>query len=67
MNERRRFQIFLFLSALLIILVISYNIFHDYFEKNIFSYIQRRIYYERVISKSGLSKEKARFWRRIEK
>lgn len=67
MEEKRKFRVFIYISTLLVVLVISYNILHDYFEKNIFSYLKRRIYYERVISKSSLSKEKARFWKRVEK
>ncbi len=44
-------------------MAIAYNISGEYILPDIESYIKRRVYYERVISKKGLSLRRADYWR----
>lgn len=63
MKDRRWFSGFLIISILLIALSILFNIIEEGFSKDLVSYLERRFYYERVISRKGLSLERARYWR----
>lgn len=45
------------------VLAILYNIASEYIIPDMESYIQRKLYYERVISKKGLGLHKAQYWR----
>jgi hypothetical protein len=67
MNDDRKFKILAVLSSILVISIISLNIFHEYFSAEIGSHIQRRIYYERVLSGKSLPLHDAKHWRTLEK
>ncbi len=63
MRDRGRFYLLIVLSIFLVLLIIVNNIFQDFFSKEIGAYLERRFYYERVISKKGLSLHRAMYWR----
>lgn len=50
-------------SAALVGLVLAYNLIEDYVSPILEGYVQRRIYYETVISKKRLSEHRAMFWK----
>jgi len=62
MRDERKFRIAAVFATVLCVLAIAYNVAQEYFIPDIEAYIQRRIYYERVISKKGLSMHKADYW-----
>ena len=66
MDDNKKLTIAVLLSFCLLLSTVLYNVFQDYLQTHLFSYIQRRIYYERVISKKDLSHHRARYWRRLE-
>jgi hypothetical protein len=63
MRDERKFRFAVFSAALLCVLAIAYNIVSEYFLPDIEGYMKRRLYYERVISKKGLSMHRAMYWR----
>lgn len=63
MKDERKFRLTIALGAILCIMAIAYNISGEYILPDIESYIKRRVYYERVISKKGLSLRRADYWR----
>ncbi len=65
MTDATKLRLTIVFSLFLLTTIILYNIFQDYFETQIISYIKRRIYYEQVISKKELSRHKARYWRKL--
>jgi len=67
MNDDRKFRIFAVFSAILVVSIISFNVFQEYFSTEIGSYLTRRIYYEKVLSGKGLPLHDARHWRKLEK
>lgn len=62
MTDEKKFRILLSLAALLTVAIISYNVLHEYVMPDIEGYWQRRLYYERVISKRGLTLHKGMYW-----
>ena len=66
MNDTKKFRLTIFTTILLVFLILSYNIFGEYFMEEVGGYLQRRIYYERVISKKGLSLHKGMYWKEKE-
>lgn len=63
MKDERKFRLAIALGAILCVLAIAYNIAGEYILPDIESYIERRVYYERIISKKGLSLHRAEYWR----
>lgn len=63
MKDERKFFLFLAGSLILISSIIFFNILGDRYSEEITSYLERRFYYERVISKKGLSLHRALYWR----
>lgn len=63
MKDEKKFRLFIGVSVLLIMISLLFNIFGERFSKDIGSYLERRFYYERVISKKGLSLHRALYWR----
>jgi len=64
MNDDKRFKLFSLLVTILIVMILSYNLLEEYLVTGVGAYIRRRIYYETVISKKGLSLHKAEYWRK---
>lgn len=62
MRDEKKIRFFVFLGAFLSVLIMAYNISEEYFIPEIEGYIKRRIYYEKVISKKGLSLHNAMYW-----
>jgi len=54
LNDIRKFRLLAILTTVLTILILSYNILQKYFMPEIEGYLERRIYYEKAISKKGL-------------
>jgi hypothetical protein len=65
MQESRKLRVSIYLSILLILSIVIYNIFDEYLETHLFAYLKRRIYYEQTISKKDLSRHPARYWRKV--
>ncbi len=63
MSEIKKFYLLVGLSLLIIFSIILNSLLEGLFLRDIGAYVQRRYYYERVISKKGLSLERARYWR----
>ena len=51
------------LMTTLTVLTISYNVLQKYVMPDIEGYWQRKLYYERVISKKGLTLQKGMYWK----
>ena len=64
MTDDRKFRVFSSLAAILIVLIISYNLSQEYLMTELGGYLKRRIYYETVIKKKGLSLHRAEYWRK---
>jgi hypothetical protein len=64
-RDNRKLRAAIVVSTLLILAVLFFNIFQEQITTNLGGYIKRRIYFERVIKKSGLSLHKAKYWRRL--
>ncbi|MEK6581291.1 MAG: hypothetical protein AABZ25_02775 [Nitrospirota bacterium] len=65
-DKRRKFRLLAILTTILIVLILSYNILQEYFMPEIEGYLERRVYYEKVISKKGLSMHKGMYWKEKE-
>lgn len=63
MTERKKFYILLICSLILVVAIIINNIFRESFSMDFGAYLERRFYYERVVSKKGLSLHRAMYWR----
>ena len=66
MKDEKKVTILTILSTLLIICILSYNVLQEYFNTGIGGYLKRRVYYEKVILKKGLTLHKAKYWRKME-
>lgn len=66
LNDIRKFRLLAILTTIFIVLILSYNILQEYFMPEIEGYLERRIYYEKVISKKGLSMHKGMYWKEKE-
>jgi hypothetical protein len=64
MTDERKFRITLILSAVLVFTILSYNMAEEFFFSEIGSYLKRRIYFERVISKKGIDLHEGKYWRK---
>lgn len=67
MNDDKKLRILVIFSTLLVVSIISYNMLQVYFSTELGSYLKRRIYYEKVLSRKGLPLHDARHWRKIDK
>jgi hypothetical protein len=66
MKDESKFTILTVLSTILIVCILSYNILQEYFMTEIGGYLKRRMYFEQVISKKGLTLHKAKYWKKLE-
>ncbi len=66
MKDERKFKLLTYFSAILIALTLSYNILQEHLISGIEGYLERKVYYENVISKKGLSLHKGMYWREKE-
>ena len=66
MKEEKKFRVLAILSTGLIICMLSYNVFQDYIMTEVGGHLKRRLYYEKVILKKGLTLHKAKYWRKME-
>ena len=66
MTVARKFRILIVLTTTLVVFMLLYNIFQEYFMTEIGEYLQRRIYYQSVIAKKGLSLHKGMYWKEKE-
>ncbi len=66
MKDEKKFRILTVLSTLLIISILSYNVLQEYFMTEIGGYLKRRVYFEKVILKKGLTLHEAEYWRKME-
>lgn len=66
MKDENKLRSFTILSAVLIVFILSYNVLQEYFSTELGGYLKRRIYYEKVIIKKGLTLHNAKYWRKLE-
>ncbi|MBF0330051.1 MAG: hypothetical protein HQL10_12915 [Nitrospirae bacterium] len=66
MTDDKKIRLLLLISAILTALIIFYNVFEESIDIDIVRYLDRRIHYESVISKKGLSLHEAKHWRKKE-
>lgn len=66
MKDKNKFKILILITTVLTVLILSYNVLSEYFMPEIEGYLERRIYYEKVISKKGLSLHKGMYWKEKE-
>lgn len=63
MNDGKKFKALIASMVALLLLVLSYTVLEDTVLPGIEGYMQRRLHYERVISKKGLSLHKGMYWK----
>lgn len=63
MTDSHKFKALITLSAALIGIILVYSLFGETMMSDINNYLQRRAYYESVISKKGLSLHKGVYWK----
>ncbi len=63
MKPVTKFKLTVIFGTLLCVLALGSNVALEYFLPDIEGYIKRRVYYERVISKKGLSMHRAEYWK----
>ncbi len=66
MKDERKFRILSILSTLIVVAILSYNVFQEYFMTEIGGHLKRRLYFEKVILKKGLTLHKAEYWRKMD-
>ncbi len=66
MTDKKKFTILMYAVTALTILVLSYAVLQEYVMPDLGAYVQRRFYYERTISKKGLSLHKGMYWKEKE-
>lgn len=64
MKDERRFGVLLSVSFLICLLAIAYNVAGLDLAGEAKGYVKRRLYYESVISKKGLSLHRGQYWRK---
>jgi hypothetical protein len=63
MTDTNKFKAVLLTAAALIGLTLAYSVVQEHVLPGIEGYVQRKNYYERTISKKGLSEHKAMYWK----
>lgn len=63
MRDERKFKLLAVFASFLCVLAVAYNVAEELILPDIQNYLQRKIYYESVISKKGLSMHNALYWR----
>ena len=63
MTDTRKFMLLTITAAALIGLILSYTILQDHGITDLEGYLQRKAYYERAISKKGLSLHQGLYWK----
>ncbi len=63
MTDTKKFNLLSAAAVMLVGLVLSYTLLQDSFLPGLEGYVQRRVHYERVISKKGLSLHDALYWK----
>ncbi|MEK7851026.1 MAG: hypothetical protein AAB275_04015 [Deltaproteobacteria bacterium] len=63
MTDTKKSKLLMLLMTTLTVLTISYNVLQKYVMPDIEGYWQRKLYYERVISKKGLTLQKGMYWK----
>lgn len=66
MKDASKFRVAVISGVLLCVLAVAYNFAGEYVLHDVQDYLKRRIYFERVISKKGLSMHEAQYWRKVE-
>jgi hypothetical protein len=67
MKDERKLKLLLLTSVTLTISILAYSILQEYVMPDIEGYLQRKNYYERTISKKGLSLHKGMYWKEKER
>jgi hypothetical protein len=63
MTDIRKFKYLLLFTTVLIGLILTYNVLAESVLREAGNTLQRRLYYEKIISKRGLSLHQGDYWR----
>ena len=63
MTDTRKFKLLTIAAAALIGLILSHAVFQEHGITDLESYLQRKTYYDRIISKKGLSLHQGLYWK----
>jgi hypothetical protein len=63
MTDSKKFKMLLYGTVALVVLVLSFNLFQEQVLHDVEAYVQRRLHFERVISKKGLSLHRGMYWK----
>ncbi len=66
MTDEKKFGLFMGIATALVAIILSYNILQEHFAPGLEGYVQRRMHYEKVISKKGLDLHKGMYWKEKE-
>ena len=66
MKDQGKFRLCIVFSTVLILFILSHNILQEYLKTEVGGYLKRRVYFEKVISKQGLTLHKGKYWKKIE-
>lgn len=65
MNDRSKAGIMTAGGTMIIVLTLMFNLAGDTLVSPFFKRLERKMYFDRVISKKGLSLHRARFWEEV--
>jgi hypothetical protein len=63
MNDKKKSQMLIAAAASLVVLVLAWTILQEHIMPDVEGYLQRKSYYERVISEKGLELRKGMYWK----
>ena len=63
MNDTKKFHMLIAAATTLVVLILAYTIAQEYLMPDIEGYLQRKSYYERVITKKGLDLHPGLYWK----
>ncbi len=66
MKDERKFRAFIIAATILVVVILAYNVTQEFFRTEIGGYLQRKLYYEEVISTKGLPMHPAEYWKKME-
>ena len=67
MDDSKKLKLLVWTTGVLCALTMAVNIAGEYFLPDMKGYIDRRVYFERVISGKGLSMHNAVYWEKTDK
>jgi len=63
MNDEKKFRMAGIVSTAVVVLVLAYAMIQEHLMPDVENYLQRKSYFESVLSKKGLSLHKGMYWK----